>query len=131
MSSDAIRHSVRSGGPWQRLTPGVYATFNGPLAQIHRLRAAVLYAGDDSAVTGAWACHMLGLRYGPPTNAQVDVVVPRRIHRHPQRLVRVDRTAHMPPVTWWLADDSDPAFSFSDRGGAIHTESPRPAMCAL
>lgn len=53
MSPAAIAHALRPGGPWRRVLRGVYATFTGPLAPIHQLRAACLYAGDDAVVTGA------------------------------------------------------------------------------
>ncbi|NED96294.1 type IV toxin-antitoxin system AbiEi family antitoxin domain-containing protein [Phytoactinopolyspora alkaliphila] len=38
MSPKALQHRLRQGGPWRRVLRGVYATFDGPLADIHLLR---------------------------------------------------------------------------------------------
>lgn len=64
MSIGALRHAVRLGGPWQRVLPGVDATFSGPLQDIHRLRTAELVVGAHGMITGPWACRWWGLRYG-------------------------------------------------------------------
>jgi hypothetical protein len=48
-------------GRWQRLHPGVYATFNGPPSWNCQLWAAVLRAGPDSALSHQTAAQLWGL----------------------------------------------------------------------
>lgn len=96
MSIGALRHAVRPGGPWQRVVPGVYATFTGALQDIHRLRTAELVVGADGMVTGAWACRWWGLRYGPDPGERVDVLLDSRFDRGRVGFVRVIRTSHLP-----------------------------------
>jgi hypothetical protein len=50
LSEGAIKHRVASGR-WQRIHPGVYATFSGPLPRQARLWAAVLYAGPGAVLS--------------------------------------------------------------------------------
>lgn len=105
MTVDTIRHAIRPGGPWQRVLPGVYATFSGPLSTLHRLRVAVLYAGDDAVVTGAWGCDMIGLRYGPSPGDAVEVLVEHGRGRRSTALVRLVRTRRMPESRRWVDED--------------------------
>jgi very-short-patch-repair endonuclease len=92
----AIRHALRPGGPWQKVVRGVYATFTGPLADLHRWRAAVLHGGAGSMITGATACAMVGLRYSPPPRGMVDLLVDVRCRRSTQDFVQVHRTSRLP-----------------------------------
>lgn len=105
MSVSAIRHAIRPGGPWQRVLPGVYATFSGPLARIHRLRAAVLHGGEQALVTGAHACRLSGLHYGPEPDDTVCVLVPAHIRCRSVGFVRVIRTLRPCRRTVWVGDD--------------------------
>ncbi len=105
MSPAAIVHAVRPGGPWQRVLRGVFATFTGPLSPLHRLRAARLYAGDGALVTGAWACWMSGLAYGPPVGDEVEVLVARDVRLHGTGFVVVRRTVRMPAASGWIGLD--------------------------
>ena len=105
LTPSAIAHAIRPGGPWQRVLRGVYATFTGPLAPIHQLRAACLYAGDDAVVTGSWACWMTGLSYGPPAGEVVELLVPREVRRATVGGVEVHRTWRMPPAQLWVDPD--------------------------
>ncbi len=102
MTPAALAHAVRSGGPWQRVVRGVFATFTGPLAPIHRMRTAHLYAGEGGLVTGAWACRMIGLSYGPPTGDVVEVLVARYVRRTGTGFVHIRRTERMPASEAWL-----------------------------
>ncbi|NDL59081.1 endonuclease domain-containing protein [Phytoactinopolyspora mesophila] len=108
MSTGAIRHALRPGGPWQRVAGGVYATFAGPLAEVHRLRAALLVCGEPSMITGSWGCWMQGLRYGPPRSPEIDVLVPAHVDRGAAAFVRPIRTTRMPDPTFWRAEAVDP-----------------------
>ncbi|PSL06115.1 hypothetical protein CLV30_103270 [Haloactinopolyspora alba] len=105
MTLDMLRHAIRSGGPWQRVLPGVYATFSGPLNTLHRLRVAVLYAGDEAVVTGPWGCDMIGLRYGPPLGDAVDVLVGHGRGRGSTARVRLVRTRRMPDARRWVDEE--------------------------
>ncbi|MBB5790848.1 type IV toxin-antitoxin system AbiEi family antitoxin domain-containing protein [Jiangella mangrovi] len=105
LTSSAIEHASRPGGPWQRVIRGVYATFTGPLTPLHRLRAACLRVGDGALVTGAWACWMSGLRYGPPVGDVVDVLVAREVDRSGTGFVRVHQTSPLPAAQFWVDRD--------------------------
>lgn len=95
LTAAAIRHATRPGGPWQRVLPGVYATFTGPLAPRHRLRALLLAAGPESIVSGAPACRAHGLTYVPP-DAPTVVLVPARLSPMLPSTVTVVRTGRLP-----------------------------------
>ncbi|RIQ11043.1 type IV toxin-antitoxin system AbiEi family antitoxin domain-containing protein [Jiangella rhizosphaerae] len=105
LTPSAIAHAIRPGGPWRRVLRGVYATFTGPLAPIHQLRAACLHAGDEAVVTGAWACWMTGLSYGPPAGDVVELLVPREVRRSTVDGVEVHRTSRMPAAQLWVDPD--------------------------
>ncbi|HEX4788240.1 MAG TPA: hypothetical protein VH372_07240 [Actinospica sp.] len=47
-----IRHRERQGGPWRRVLRGVCASHDQALTGLGSLRAALLYAGPESVVTG-------------------------------------------------------------------------------
>jgi hypothetical protein len=42
MSDSALRHRLRTGGPWQALLPGVYLSASGAVTTTQRQMAAVL-----------------------------------------------------------------------------------------
>lgn len=105
MSPAAVKHAIRPGGPWQRIVTGVYATFTGPVQDEHRLRAAVLAAGPDAVITGAWACQLAGLTYGPPPDHHVDVLIADGHHRGNVGFVRVIRTPRLPQPLLYLGND--------------------------
>lgn len=105
MSPDAVKYAIRAGGPWQRVLPGVYSAFDGPLGTLHRLRAALLHAGDGALITGAWGCDMIGLRYGPPITDDVDVLVDHNVSRKRAGFVRFIRTRRMPTGLRWVHED--------------------------
>ncbi|WP_166354909.1 type IV toxin-antitoxin system AbiEi family antitoxin domain-containing protein [Phytoactinopolyspora limicola] len=91
LSPRAIEHRLRDGGPWRRIVRGVYATFTGPLSDLHKLRAAILYAGPGARIAGAWACWMHGLSYGPARDARIVVLVPWRSRRSSSGFVQLTR----------------------------------------
>jgi hypothetical protein len=115
-SPDAIRHNLGDARRLQVVVPGIYAAFTGPLAQIHRLRAAVLHGGVTAMITGVAACRMIDLRYVPGDSAKVDILVHRRSHPLDVGFIRVHRTERLPAPVWWMdtsspgaADDHDNA----------------------
>jgi hypothetical protein len=95
VSRAAIRHRLVEGRRWQVVLPGVYATFTGPLATPHRLRATLLWGGSGAVLTGATAMQLWGLRYGPNT-ALVYVLVPSTRYVSSRGFVRVQRSSRMP-----------------------------------
>ncbi len=101
---DFLRHAIGRAGHWQRVLPGIYATFTGPLADIHRYRAAVLYGGTGAMITGATACRMHGMRYVPEADG-VDVLVPYTRQRVDRDFVRLRRTYRMPKAVLWIGLD--------------------------
>ena len=62
-----------SGGPWQRMYPGVVLLHNGPPTQDEHLTAALLRAGPGAVVTGAEACRRHGL---PARSPEIHLLVP-------------------------------------------------------
>lgn len=95
MSPPAVRHALGPTGAWQKVVPGVYATFTGPLADEHRLRAAMLRAGTDATLTGAQACRRYGMTY-VPRGAVIEILVPHRTNRTANPLAKVTRVSVMP-----------------------------------
>ncbi len=89
------RRGVDSGR-WQRLLPGVYATFTGPVIGTTTVWAGVLYAGDGAAASHRTALWLAGVLDALP--AQVDVSVPasRRVHRQPGVRVHLSRAMDRP-----------------------------------
>jgi hypothetical protein len=63
-----------SSGRWQRLHPGVYATFTGDLRRSARLWGAVLRAGDQAVLSHHTAAELHGLMATPAT--AIHVMVP-------------------------------------------------------
>jgi very-short-patch-repair endonuclease len=70
-------------GRWQRMLPGVYATFTGPIGTHSRIWAAILYAGAGAAASHGTALWLWQILDDAPT--VIDVVVPesRRVLRRP------------------------------------------------
>jgi hypothetical protein len=65
-----IRHRERPGGPWPRVLRGVCANQDRALAGLGRLRAAQLFAGPGSVVTGLAALRAHRIVAGlPPVGA--------------------------------------------------------------
>jgi hypothetical protein len=95
MTVDALRHAVGRGKRWRRVVTGVYATFTGPLQERHFVRAALLYAGEDSMVSGQVACRVYGLRY-VRSDSRPEILVPEHVHRAPIAIAKIRRTRHLP-----------------------------------
>ena len=95
MSPAAIRHAIGPGGRWQRVAPGIYATFTGPLTPLHRARAALLHGGPDAMVTGAHACRAYGMRY-LPEDAPLICLLPARVQVTPMPFAQFRRTRVLP-----------------------------------
>jgi hypothetical protein len=99
LSKAAIRHALAENGPWKKIIPGVYATFTGPLQQRHRVRAALLYAGDQAMVTGAYACRAYGMQYVPRQSPDIiELLVPANVRRAPIPIAKIRRVKSLPPA---------------------------------
>jgi hypothetical protein len=89
-----------SSARWQRVLPGVYATFTGPLTVEARSGAALLYAGPTSQLTARSALLAYGVRYLPPDDGRVHVLVPVDRQVMSRGFVRVHRTSRLPVPRW-------------------------------
>ncbi len=87
-SPSAVGHLVRSGR-WQRIHPGVYATFSGGLTSEQLAWAALLHAGPDAMLSHASAAQLQGLVDQPPP--EVVVTVPNGHRVTPRPGIRVVR----------------------------------------
>ena len=81
-SDRQIAHRVTSGR-WQRIYPGVYATFSGRLSRNARLWAAVRWAGDGAMLSHETAAEVQGITNGP-LGETIHITVPLR--RRPAQL---------------------------------------------
>jgi len=81
-------------GRWERVLPRVFAVGVDVMHPSVRVRAAWLWAGEDSVISGAAAAWWLGLRDEPP--GLVEVVVPPARRMTAQPNVKVIR-AVVPP----------------------------------
>jgi hypothetical protein len=106
VSRGVVRTRLRNR-QWQRVHPGTYVVFTGPLPPLTRIWAALLYAGDEAVASHGTAGWLQRLVDDLP--ARVDVCVPHG-HRHrgsrPGVRVRQSRhlrdrrhPAHLPPRT--------------------------------
>jgi Transcriptional regulator, AbiEi antitoxin len=111
LSEGGIRHRVATGR-WQRVYPGVYATFSGPLPNQARLWAAVLYAGPGAVLSHETAAEFQRLIDEPAPLIHLTVpaarqAVPRQglvIHR--ARRVLGDRGFPLGVLPQTLVDDT-------------------------
>lgn len=92
----AVRHRIRADGPWQVILPGVYLSRTGEPTAGQREMAALLYAGRESAITGAAALEWHQIR--APRTELVDVLVPVHCQRQTVGFVRFHRTRTMPKM---------------------------------
>jgi hypothetical protein len=82
-----------SGGPWQRMYPGVVLLHNGPPTRDQQLTAALLRAGPGAVVSGAEACRRHGL---PARGTEIHVLVPGSVRGSGSLIV--ERASPMPPA---------------------------------
>jgi hypothetical protein len=96
--SRAAIHARLSTGRWQRVHPGVLATFGGPLPHPARLWAAVLCAGPGAVLSHETAAELNGLVEGPGPTVHVSVPTARRVVAPPgvvvHRSVHAERGRH-------------------------------------
>jgi hypothetical protein len=73
MTTSALRQRLRSGGPWQRLLPGVFLAVTGTPTTEQRSMAALLYAGTGGMITGAAAVGLWGVQ--APRGTMIDDLI--------------------------------------------------------
>jgi hypothetical protein len=78
VSREVVRSHLR-GRRWQRVYPGTYAVFTGPMPPLTRIWAAILYAGESAVASHATAGWLHRLVDDLPL--RLDVCVPHG-HRH-------------------------------------------------
>ena len=82
ITSDLIKSRVRLGN-WQRIYPGVYATFSGELIREAALWAAVLYAGPGAMLSYQTAAELWGLADEPSSLIHLTIPGDRRVRKQP------------------------------------------------
>ncbi|MGY0486314.1 hypothetical protein [Streptomyces sp. WG-D5] len=102
-ADSTIDYRCRRDGPWQRLLPKVVLLHTGTPTPRQRMRAALLYAGENALLTGHAALAMYKFRAAPrPERLRyIDVLVPYEgagSSRGPsgRSFVKVHRTRRMP-----------------------------------
>jgi hypothetical protein len=85
----------RLGRQWRVVLPGVYATHTGSLTAHQRLRAGLLYAGDEAQLDDVTALRFYAARY-LPADDRVFVLVPWERQRQSREFVVVRRTRYLP-----------------------------------
>ena len=85
-----IWHRLRSGA-WQRVYPGVYATFSGPVSRDARLWAAVRWAGQGAMVSHETAAEVHRM-VDKPVGSSIHVTVPLSRRLVPVRGIVVHRS---------------------------------------
>ncbi len=91
---------------WQRIYPGVFVTFTGPLPELTRIWCAVLYAGDGAVASYRTAAWLQGIEDALPSVVEVSVPAGRRVQRQrglvvyrSRDLARRTHPARCPPQT--------------------------------
>jgi hypothetical protein len=115
-----VADRCRAGGPWRRMLPGVVKLHNGPPDRADRRRAALLYAGEGSVVTGLDALQLHGMQRMPGPSGPVHLLVPAGRRRAGSGLVLAERTERLPPAVpgrWPLAPIARAALDATRRLG--------------
>ena len=94
ITDSGLRHRLRPGGDWQKILPGVYSTLTGPVTQDQKQMAALLYAGPEAVLTGAWAVRRYHLECAGLN--EIHVLVPQKVRVKSFSYVQVQRTSRMP-----------------------------------
>lgn len=118
LARSTVAQRCRAGGPWQRLLPGTVMLNNGPPTRADRRRAALLYAGAGSVLTGADALELHGMARMPRPSGPVHVLVPAGRRRAGSGRVLAERTARLPapaPGRWPLAPVARATLDFTRR----------------
>jgi predicted transcriptional regulator of viral defense system len=93
-----LSRRIRTGGQWRRVLPGTYLVADGRLSVVQRERAALLFAGVGSVLSGASGLRRWGIEHLPadPETAAVHTLIPASRHRKSAGFAIVERTRRMP-----------------------------------
>jgi hypothetical protein len=94
MTPRMLQYRTRPDGPWQRLLPGVYLTATGVPTADQADMAALLFAGDNSVITGLSALRRY--RFRGPAARFTDVLIPAERRRLSRDYVVLHRTRRIP-----------------------------------
>lgn len=85
----------RLGRHWQVLLPGIYVAQTGPVLDLQRQWAALLFGGEDAMLDDTTALREYGVNY-LPEDGQVRLLVPGTVQRTSRDFVAVRRTIYLP-----------------------------------
>jgi hypothetical protein len=85
----------RLGRHWQVPLPGVYVAHRGPVTDLQRSWAALLFGGDAAMLDDTAALREYGVNY-LPADDQVRLLVPDTVQRTSRDFVSVRRTIYLP-----------------------------------
>jgi hypothetical protein len=93
-TNHSLSTRCRPGGPWQSVLPGIVLLANSPPNRRQRLKAAVLYAGNEAVITGSEALR----EHEVPAieTTEVHLLLPSNRRLSAREFVRVERTSRMP-----------------------------------
>ena len=97
LTPEAIRTRMTSGR-WQRVYPGVLATFSGPVPRPALLWAVALVSGPDAVLSHETAAELAGLVTAPNDEVHVSVPLARRVTSRPGIIVHRSMYALPHPV---------------------------------
>lgn len=95
VSDGSITARTADDGKWRRILPGIVLLQNGNPSALQQQSAALLYGGEESALTGGAAVHRYGFER---VGSDVHILVPSTMRRASTSFVRVERTTRMPDV---------------------------------
>jgi hypothetical protein len=95
-----IRHRERPQGPWRRILKGVCAGHDRTLTYLDMVRAALLFAGPSSMITGLTALRAHRVAAARAGEQRVKVLIPHGRRRASGGFVLVARTTRMPTPVW-------------------------------
>jgi hypothetical protein len=108
-----------SSGRWQRLLPGVYATFTGVPPWKAKVRAALMYAGKGAVLSHTSAQHVW---FGGSPEPQLELSVPERRRVSPQPGLLVHYRRRMPESTGLRTPVTTPAETVLDLARRLTAE---------
>jgi len=130
LSSEIISSRLRRGS-WQRVYPGVYATFAGELSRAAQVWAAVLYAGPGASASHRTAAELCGLIDERSSLIHLTIPGDRRVRKQPgialhlsAKAIEARHPSRLPPQTriedtvldlWATAADLDAAVGWVTR----------------
>jgi len=95
LDDDWIHRAIKDSR-WQRVLPGLYATFTGILTLEQRRLAATLYVRGQAQISGLAALVWHGFRHLPDDD-RIHLLVPHRTQRSSHSFVRIQRTHRLDP----------------------------------